>query len=243
MGAKNQYFENALEAIETIQRAPTSDGLAEAFSRSLANFGYEYFCIVSKPMAEKQKFGEKLLLKRWPQPWYQQYAETSLHFHDPVSTYSRKQIQSFPWSVVEVPRDDRLAKDVMSISSHDYKMVQGFCVPIKSLHGHQATISIAGRDVDQQSEANSAIDIISIFAFNRMLNIQSEIDKPKILTPRESEVIKWAAVGKTAWDISVILNIAKDTVNKTARSAMRKLNVHTRAHAAAEAVRLGEIQF
>lgn len=243
MGTRSQYFETSLVSIEHIQKAPDADKLVEAFSNALANFGYEYFCIVATPAAQKQKFGEKLLLKKWPQPWYQQYAESSLHFHDPVSAYSRKQVHSFPWSIVDVPKDDRLANDVMSISSHDYKMVQGFCVPIIGLNGHQATISLAGRDVDQHSEANAAVDIISIFAFNRLLNIRSEAGRPKLLTERESEVIKWTAAGKTAWDISVILSIAEDTVNKTARSAMRKLNVHTRAHAATEAIRLGEVQF
>lgn len=38
-----------------------------------------------------------------------------------------------------------------------------------------------------------------------------------------------------------ILNIAEDTVNKHIASAMRKLNVYSRAQAVAESIRRGEI--
>jgi hypothetical protein len=74
MGTGSQYFERSLASIERIQKAPDADKLIEAFSSAVASFGYEYFCIVATPSAPKQKFGEKLLLKKWPQPWYQQYA-------------------------------------------------------------------------------------------------------------------------------------------------------------------------
>lgn len=241
MGMRHRYFEESLLAVEQIRNAKNTDDLSSAFSKVLANLGYEYFCVVAAPARHRQAFSAKTLQKKWPAPWFEQYSKTDLHFHDPVSSYSRKQIHSFPWSVVHIPEDDRLAKDVMSISSHDYKMVHGFCVPIKGLHGHQATIFIAGRDVDKHRDANAAIDLLSIFAFNGLLNLKEDTNHQKLLTAREREVIAWAAAGKTAWDTSVILSIAVDTVNKTAASAMRELNVHTRAQAAAEAVRLGEI--
>lgn len=129
----------------------------------------------------------------------------------------------------------------MTISSNDYGMTNGYCVPIQGLNGYQATVSIAGSEIDPQSEAHAAIDLISIFAFQRLASIRHDMDAPKILTAREKEVISWAAVGKTAWDTSVILNISVETVNKIAASAMRKLNVHTRAQAVAESIRRREI--
>lgn len=62
-----------------------------------------------------------------------------------------------------------------------------------------------------------------------------------ILTDREREVLRWTAAGKTAWDTGGILNIATDTVTKHIASAMRKLDVHSRAQAVAESIRRGEI--
>jgi DNA-binding CsgD family transcriptional regulator len=54
--------------------------------------------------------------------------------------------------------------------------------------------------------------------------------------------MQWVAAGKTTWDIGAILRISSDTVNKTIGSAMRRLEVHTRAQAVSEALRRREIE-
>ena len=129
----------------------------------------------------------------------------------------------------------------MTISRSDYRMRHGFCVPFHGLNGYQAGISFAGFDVDDAKEANAALQLIGIYAFNRLANLKSAGKGRGILTHREREVLRWAASGKTAWDTGGILNIAEDTVNKHIASAMRKLNVYSRAQAVAESIRRGEI--
>ena len=57
------------------------------------------------------------------------------------------------------------------------------------------------------------------------------------LTPREVEVLTWVALGKSAWEIGEILNIAKRTVDEHAQTAVRKLGAVNRTHAVAIAVR------
>ena len=131
---------------------------------------------------------------------------------------------------------DRLAKSVMTIALRDYRMRHGFCVPIHGLSGHQAGISFAGFDVDDATEANAAVQLIGIYAFNRLATIKSTRKEHGILTAREREVLRWTAAGKTAWDTGGILNIAEDTVNKHVASAMRKLNVCSRTQAVAESI-------
>ncbi len=238
---QKHYFNNALDAIERIRNVDGLSALSDVLTSAFSRFGYESFCVVAAPTANQQKFSDKLLLRKWPKGWYEQYTSSDFHPHDPISNYSRSQTHSFHWSSVSIPKENRKANGIMTISSHDYGMVNGYCVPIQGLNGYQATISIAGAEIDPQSEAHAAIDLISIFAFQRLASIRHDMDSPKILTAREKEVISWAAVGKTAWDTSVILNISVETVNKIAASAMRKLNVHTRAQAVAESIRRREI--
>ena len=65
--------------------------------------------------------------------------------------------------------------------------------------------------------------------------VRTEI-QPITLTKREAETLKWIACGKTNWEIGRILNISEKTVRNHTVSAMKKLNVHTRAHAIAKAI-------
>ncbi len=56
-----------------------------------------------------------------------------------------------------------------------------------------------------------------------------------LLSRREQEVLRWVNLGKTSWDISVILNITERTVNYHVGNIMRKLGVNSRVHAVSEA--------
>lgn len=61
------------------------------------------------------------------------------------------------------------------------------------------------------------------------------------LRPREIECLRWAAEGKTAWEMARILTISERTVVFHLRNAVEKLGVNTRQQAVARAVYLGLI--
>jgi DNA-binding CsgD family transcriptional regulator len=56
------------------------------------------------------------------------------------------------------------------------------------------------------------------------------------LSPREREVLKWLRLGKTSWDISVILRISERTVNYHVGNIMKKLDVTNRLQTASKSV-------
>ena len=62
------------------------------------------------------------------------------------------------------------------------------------------------------------------------------------LTARESEVLRWVADGKSAWEIGEILDITKRTVDEHVQTALRKLGAANRTHAVAIALRDGIIK-
>lgn len=59
------------------------------------------------------------------------------------------------------------------------------------------------------------------------------------LTTRESEVLKWASIGKTCWEIGKILRISERTVKFHLGNTFAKLNVVNRSQAVAKALGLG----
>jgi LuxR family transcriptional regulator, quorum-sensing system regulator BjaR1 len=236
-----RYFQVALDAIEQFNRAEDIAGLSNQLARAIAPFGYQFLCCLSAPGVHKQVFGERILLKIWPKGWFEQYQGSYFYAHDPVAASIRIRTEAFRWADVVIPPGDPLAQEIMTIASSEYDMRHGFCVPIHGLSGYQAGFSFAGYDVEDAKEANAALQLIGIYAFNRFANLKSASKEHGILTEREQEVLRWTAAGKTAWDTGGILNIAEDTVNKHIASAMRKLNVYSRAQAVAESIRRGEI--
>jgi LuxR family transcriptional regulator, quorum-sensing system regulator SolR len=61
------------------------------------------------------------------------------------------------------------------------------------------------------------------------------------LTPRELDVLRWTARGKTAGEIATILGIGKRTVDEHAASAVGKLSAANRTHAVVLAIQQGII--
>ena len=61
------------------------------------------------------------------------------------------------------------------------------------------------------------------------------------VTPRETEILSWVAVGKSDWAIGQILRISGKTVNFHVENAKRKLGVGTRVQAVIVAMRDGKL--
>lgn len=62
------------------------------------------------------------------------------------------------------------------------------------------------------------------------------------LTPKESEVLKWSMAGKTAWEVSKILNCSVSTVNFHNSNIKTKFKVNSKHQAILKAIRLKIIQ-
>ena len=61
------------------------------------------------------------------------------------------------------------------------------------------------------------------------------------LTPREIEVLRWIATGKSDWQIGQILSISDKTVNFHVENMKRKLGVATRIQVVVQSVHEGKI--
>lgn len=71
---------------------------------------------------------------------------------------------------------------------------------------------------------------------------KSEKKGKTALSPREKEVLNWLKLGKSSWEISVILKISERTVTFHVGNILRKLQVVNRAQAVAVAFRTGLIE-
>jgi LuxR family quorum sensing-dependent transcriptional regulator len=88
------------------------------------------------------------------------------------------------------------------------------------------------------------VSMVATYAVARAMELQASGERPVEhveLTPRERECLKWAAVGKSEWEISQILGISEHTSEKHLLNAKHKLGAVNRVQAVAEAIRRGYI--
>ena len=77
------------------------------------------------------------------------------------------------------------------------------------------------------------------FALARIVVPSLLAAKTPKLSPRESECLKWAAQGKTSWEIGRILSISEPTATFHLNNVVRKLGVGNRNQAIAVGVAMG----
>ncbi|HEY0562365.1 MAG TPA: XrtB/PEP-CTERM-associated transcriptional regulator EpsA [Methylophilus sp.] len=76
-------------------------------------------------------------------------------------------------------------------------------------------------------------------ASSRSGNINNVNEMHKKVTKREQEVLQWLQMGKTNWEISLILDVSPLTIKNHVQNIIRKLDVENRGQAVLKAVKLG----
>ena len=86
----------------------------------------------------------------------------------------------------------------------------------------------------------SILQFIAFHYHNTVCKFLNQKNEKRVkLSPREKEVLLWTAEGKTAWEISKILNLSISTTNQYIRKAIEKFGVHNKQHALAKAYSSG----
>ena len=124
---------------------------------------------------------------------------------------------------------------------------QGLTFPIRGTRGETAMFSINCEMSDREwaKQKRSFLEkfwIIACSFHQSVLERECHVAKPKIsLTPREMEILKWAAAGKSEEETSIILGITKRTVEFMMSNVRGKLGASNKVEAAVKAVRLNLI--
>jgi LuxR family quorum sensing-dependent transcriptional regulator len=98
--------------------------------------------------------------------------------------------------------------------------VQRLSASLFTGEGYLGSVWMSGYHLDQSRLTPSdCLNIgpilypISIYAFHRVRQLVDHLVIPEVtLSERQKEILRWTAVGKSAWDISEILNISNRTV-------------------------------
>jgi LuxR family transcriptional regulator, quorum-sensing system regulator BjaR1 len=229
------YEPAAFDFIERIADMPRVEDVMDHMQTVLGRYGFDRLLVSGLP---EQELSRTILAVRWPAEFMDMYNERDWIRVDPVVRQTRKSAWPFKWDAgIQTEEADPAATELMARAA-DFGLVEGFVVPIHRPDTLPSIVAMSGSKVDLPAEAVPSIHLMALYAFDRIRRqCGSAKDRPMRLTPREREVLSWAARGKTAWEIGELLKITKRTVDEHVKTCCRKLQAANRTQAVASAIR------
>ncbi len=238
-------LDRTFEVIEKLKRAATPQGICDALTSFTGRYGLACMIAATLPSPEERMQEQHFLVSAYPAGWMDRYLDQDYARIDPVVRRVKADPSPYLWSENEILTESKhcsLAKKIFDEAA-EFKLKAGFVIPLSMLDGAVAAVSLGGEAAEMPPDARAMIAMISIFAFARAIALRhggKETQRPG-LTPREIECLKWAAEGKSEWEISAILHVSEHTADKHLANVHRKLGAANRAHAVALAIRWGFI--
>jgi DNA-binding CsgD family transcriptional regulator len=161
---------------------------------------------------------------------------------DPAFGACFRRLLPLDWS--EVRNTDDTTRTIHEIAAHYGIGKQGISFPIHDPGLGQAMFSVNFDCADAQwiDVRKQLVTVFHLFGHFFHLRLKDLVagQAKKLgpdLTPREREVLNWAAEGKTAWETAALLGISERAIRLYSENAMAKLGAHTKAQAVAIALR------
>jgi LuxR family quorum sensing-dependent transcriptional regulator len=182
-------------------------------------------------------FNDVLLATKCPVEFVTTYSSRNYFHEDPTLKRCLSSSRPFDFNSLDYgEKDGPRVPDMMHLVE-DFAISEGFIVPIHGPEGYEAAVGMLGDRINLPGGIRPGLHLLSIYAYERLSELAGNGVDRTSLSPREREVLAWAARGKSAWEIGEILCIAKRTVDEHAQTAMRKLGAVNRTQAVAIALR------
>lgn len=125
----------------------------------------------------------------------------------------------------------------------EFKLREGFTIPFATLESQAVGFSVAGEKLDPDPHERLAFQFVAACAFGSaaVLADGKRNSKQVQLSPRQTDVLRWASEGFTVDEIADRLSISRNTADTHLRSVRVKLGATSTIHAVAEAFRRGLI--
>ena len=219
---------------------PSYDTFTDALSwlRELAECDRIVLCQLDSRMQERLQC---VINHSYCEKWLTLYQKMCFHRLDPVLKRAEQRSGTFRWSetyqVALNPQEEQFLE-----VARGHGLADGLA--------HSYIQNTAGRALTTVCSLSTNTPKLRgklVFALNCLVPTlhfgvsACESPSAKGLTSREMETLKWAADGKTVWEISKLLSISEATVKFHLGNIYQKLNVVNRAQAVSTAFSAGLI--
>jgi LuxR family transcriptional regulator, quorum-sensing system regulator BjaR1 len=232
------YAHIAFDLIDEFDRFSKPEQVVGCMSTALGKFGFTSFLVVDVPEITNNT-KPIFLLNGWPSAWAEHYQCHNYYKDDPVAARCRRSVDPFEWSEATYDSEKHpRAAEVMD-AGRQFGLRDGFVVPVDRHTGTMSGVTMAGERPDFEPRAKRAMHLIGLYAHAKAISLlgREDISRPASdLTQGEREVLTWTAVGKSSWEISVILNMSEAGVVWRLKQAMAKLGASNKTQAVVNAI-------
>lgn len=230
--------------IEATNAAETPDQVFALFREALVRLGYDRICysLITDHPSVGLPAGHGVM-RNYPDDWMNHYMAKGYDRIDPVPRYCFATSRPFTWDWViercELANDQQRVMD----EAREAHLFDGMAVPIYGHNGELAGVGLAssygkvGLDKNLIAKVRAIAHQFHIAYTERQSRIP---DSGTIhLTPREKEILLWAAEGKSDSVIAEIIGVSYSAVRFHMNNIFAKIGVNDRTLAVAKAIRLG----
>lgn len=215
-------------------------GLFARIQQAAQELGFEY-CAYGLQMPLPLTRPQTILLNNYPVAWQRRYLEAGFLTIDPTVAHGRRSRAPIVWNEHLFARAPELLDE-----ARDSGLKAGWAQSSLNGYGVLGMLTLARNDEPlgaselhaKQTRMQWLVQITHQMIGSRYIN-QSQTSHDPQLTPREVEILKWYADGKTASDIGDILNISIDTVKFHTKNCVGKLSVPNKTAAVVRAIMMG----
>lgn len=185
----------------------------------------------------------------FPQDWLSHYVANDYIYVDPLVLKARREIYPMQWGPRHPLPVESKRQEAVVLESSEAGNVRGIAVPIRGFRGEFAMMSLIVDETSDEhfdlfyDEARYGLHLSCLYFHHALWKRVHHEDKaaPPELTARQIEILRLAAIGKTAWEISVILGISEDGVRYHFKEAGARLGTFGITATVAKAVAFGYI--
>jgi len=184
----------------------------------------------------------------YPTEWSERYVGRRYEADDPVIHALARTLRPFTFRDANggphVTKAQRLVPD----EAREFGLISGCAVGVSGPGAARARFALVSSAAHDEFEKDflrhrHEIYLIATYTHERAIELIAPA-RPELrvrLTPRETEVLKWAAMGKSNWEIANILSVAEPTIKEHVSNACGKFGVKTKTHAVSLAIWHGYI--
>lgn len=186
------------------------------------------------------------LITTYPESWEAHYFEKQYDRFDPVLLQAMSGVLPFDWDLIS--KDDKAVRNFFGEAGEYGVPDTGVSIPVRGPSGDLALFSVTAA-VPRREWERMRRELLPDLVYLANL-VHSEVteevrdlipEAERKLTPREKDVLTWAARGKTSWETAKILSLSERTVDFYLKNAIFKLGAANKTQAVSKAIAQGAL--